>query len=1018
MAAKLVRKLTTAILSMLAFVLALTVNPGGDAGIAYASPAITIADPLDGAVVGPETMRISGTYAGLYDIRLYIGGLQQAAAVLDNPDSDAGGWHYDLDTTGYSGEVQLLARGLDKTTRYGIWSETVTITVNNPAAARPEVRIVSPVEGTPLSGTIPVRVTVSPSASTAAVNVRIDGGAWQTAVLEQNGSAYTVTWDTYNLGDKTSSIEARAVNALGAETRSRTVYAQVGAGTHETVVVPKTDRAMWIWEAASYSMLLNPGSRQVLDALASDTTTFGSDPVTTLYFAVGPYSGMDVMEDAPSLLRDFISWAHDRGYRVYACIAGGTSPPYMGAFEVFHDVALRHFEQVLNYNVGSPHEARFDGINVDIEPYISPQFAENAPSLQLQYLDLLGKMAERRNAAGLNLPIGPAIPKWYDTSAAAANITWNSQTKWLSEHVQDVSDYISIMDYRDTADGSAGIIAGAEGEIAYGEAIGKPNSVVIGVETLDIASSGDPEQITFREEGRAVMETELDKVYAAFGARPSFGGIAMHHYDSIRWLPSNWGPDGSWWQPPADTEPPGPVSSPPVATALDYQSVRIGYGRASDNTDVEGYLVYRDTTPSFTPRPDLIAGKSRTLSFQDIGLLPSTTYYYKVAAIDLRGNIGPVSAETSATTGATALKPMIVSTMGVARSGDNAVVTLRVSDRQTMQPLPAEVGGRFTYAGGLYGTAKADAEGFVSIVSEKITTGYQVGFEPRRIEASGYYWAQAYDTPHRAAAIPKAKLNGLGLSTGTLTVPFASGTSGYTAIVPASATSVRVTPAAADSGTAIRVNGTPVASGSESADIPLHEGANRIVVQLWTADGDSDSVYTIAINRYPAIGNTFEPADDTFVYQNGPAQNFGTEPYLDVYDRTNAAGGGDRMVYLKFDLSRYGEAVQTATLYVYAASAPPGPVELTVAGYDNDAWSETTMNWNNRLTGPMHPVGTLIVDRAGWHRVDATAFVQSQTDGKASFRIMDNTTSETLLQFHSKEHAVNHPYLLLNEPVP
>ncbi|MCG6197596.1 fibronectin type III domain-containing protein, partial [Anoxybacillus sp. LAT_38] len=97
----------------------------------------------------------------------------------------------------------------------------------------------------------------------------------------------------------------------------------------------------------------------------------------------------------------------------------------------------------------------------------------------------------------------------YDSAAQAQNIPWRGTATWLSEHVQNISDYVAIMDYRDTADGSAGIIQGALGELAYANAIGKPGSVVIAVETLDIADGGDPETITFREEGRTHMESEL-----------------------------------------------------------------------------------------------------------------------------------------------------------------------------------------------------------------------------------------------------------------------------------------------------------------------------------------------------------------------------------------------------------------------------------------------------------------------------------------------------------------------------
>jgi hypothetical protein len=110
----------------------------------------------------------------------------------------------------------------------------------------------------------------------------------------------------------------------------------------------------------------------------------------------------------------------------------------------------------------------------------------------------------------------------------------------LNDHVQDLTDYVSLMDYTETA---TGIIARAAHEIAYG----RPNSVVIGVESKDLSGTGDPETVTFYEEGRTYMEAELDKVYAAEAGQPSFAGIAMHHYGTLLQLPSVWGEDGVYY---------------------------------------------------------------------------------------------------------------------------------------------------------------------------------------------------------------------------------------------------------------------------------------------------------------------------------------------------------------------------------------------------------------------------------------------------------------------------------------
>lgn len=721
---------------------------------ASAESSLTIDTPADGEDVDVGTITVSGRYSEAYAIKLIVGGTEQLDTRMEGESgAESGTWSAELDTSRYDGEITLVAKGTNSTTRYGVTSAPAVITVNNPDAVKPVVTIISPRDGEKVKGSgTTVQVFVASPNPLTKVEVRINGGAWKRA--GKSGKVYKYNWNTKGLGNKTSSIEARAVDSRGNIGRSLTVYASTGSGTHEDITLAKQDRAMWIWEKAAYNLFLNPGSRTALKAFADDTSTFDSDPITTFYVGVFPYGGVDILEEYPEKVRDFVRWAHDNGYQVHACIAGGTTPPYLGALTPYHEHAIREMEKVINYNISAAPDERFDGVNVDIEPYILPEFGAEKPSVQRQYLDVLQKMIGRRDTAGIDLPFGPAIPRWFDSSASSSDITWNGETKWLSEHVQDISDYISIMDYRDTADGSAGIIAQAQGELAYANAIGKPNSVVVGVETLDIANSGDPETITFREEGRTYMEAELDKVYAAFNGNPAFAGIAMHHYDSIRWLPSVWGPDGHLWRvKPEDTSPPSALSGDPEAAAFDYQSINLSYGRATDDSDIEHYLIYRSTEPDFTADESSLAGSSRNLTYVDSGLLPDTTYYYKVAAMDISGNVGPATSATSSATASTYLRPMIIGDMDVVFNGTRAEVSLHIVDLETGDGVTAAVYGRFTQSGGRYIEMRTDADGLATGSSEALTfPSGEAGFWPQRIVAPGYYWASAYDERRNATA--------------------------------------------------------------------------------------------------------------------------------------------------------------------------------------------------------------------------------------------------------------------------
>jgi fibronectin type 3 domain-containing protein len=73
---------------------------------------------------------------------------------------------------------------------------------------------------------------------------------------------------------------------------------------------------------------------------------------------------------------------------------------------------------------------------------------------------------------------------------------------------------------------------------------------------------------------------------------------------------------------------------------------------ANTEPDLQRYNVYRGTIAGFpvTLGTTMPVAQPTTNSLSNTGLNPSTTYYYKVSAVDTAGNIGPLSAERSGTT--------------------------------------------------------------------------------------------------------------------------------------------------------------------------------------------------------------------------------------------------------------------------------------------------------------------------------------------------------------------------------
>ncbi len=165
------------------------------------------------------------------------------------------------------------------------------------------------------------------------------------------------------------------------------------------------------------------------------------------------------------------------------------------------------------------------GVHFDVEPYSLPEWSSDMNGTANQYLNLLEALGKELTGSGLRLVVD--VPFWYD----ARKVTRGGSTRSLHELVIDRVDVVTLMDYRDHAAPPDGIIDNASTEIAY--ANGVKRRVVIGVETL---CGLDPPLVTFCEEGAAAMDKALLDTKAAHGSAPSFGGFAVHHYESWKSL--------------------------------------------------------------------------------------------------------------------------------------------------------------------------------------------------------------------------------------------------------------------------------------------------------------------------------------------------------------------------------------------------------------------------------------------------------------------------------------------------
>ncbi len=238
---------------------------------------------------------------------------------------------------------------------------------------------------------------------------------------------------------------------------------------------------LWVWERPT-------------PALIEAVETDGFD---TVYLHVPPGSASD--RD----IRHFVESAHEISVSVYA-LAGVPRWAQQPA----------PFYGWLDEIVGSQ---RFDGIVLDIEPYLLADW--NDPKRRAGLLTGFLSVLEVAHAKAGALPMVTTVPFWWDDPRYQVK-----RGALLIEEVLMRSDRIAVMAYRDQLESGDGIIALAADEISLAARLGKQVVVTLHVapETLD--------KLTFHEEGRAALEAAASLLAETWRVGRGLAGVAIHSY--------------------------------------------------------------------------------------------------------------------------------------------------------------------------------------------------------------------------------------------------------------------------------------------------------------------------------------------------------------------------------------------------------------------------------------------------------------------------------------------------------
>jgi hypothetical protein len=244
-------------------------------------------------------------------------------------------------------------------------------------------------------------------------------------------------------------------------------------------------RAMWVWNTKT---LFDPGQPDK----ASRFFAFCSDNrIREIYLALefnrGIAEGIPKYEVRnPEGCREFLARAHQAGLHV----EGLAGTPEWAVCEN-HAHALAAAEAALAFNRAGPAAARLDGVHFDVEPYLLLGYSDPEYRTQIlqEFLEMVSQCATRVRTEP-DLTFSCDVPAWFYPGGGLDRerlmVTFKGAEKTVGEHLTDLLETVTIMDYTNQADGAGGIIARGLPALSYAAARGK--KIIVGLETF---SEGD-----------------------------------------------------------------------------------------------------------------------------------------------------------------------------------------------------------------------------------------------------------------------------------------------------------------------------------------------------------------------------------------------------------------------------------------------------------------------------------------------------------------------------------------------
>ena len=195
-------------------------------------------------------------------------------------------------------------------------------------------------------------------------------------------------------------------------------------------------------------------------------------------------------------------------------------------FSENHERTLKELRTIIDFSKTLPKDTLFKGIKYDVEPYCTKEWkARRTPIYPMMhdYLTLLRKAGSILDEEAPHLWLAADTPFWWDKDRFV--LEFEGKKKRFNEHVQDLTDFITIMSYRRS---TRKVLDCVEEERKYATRIKK--MIFPSLETVKLEQ--DP-HVSFWGVPNEEFWKVLPELLEAAERDPAIGGVMIHCYRSL-----------------------------------------------------------------------------------------------------------------------------------------------------------------------------------------------------------------------------------------------------------------------------------------------------------------------------------------------------------------------------------------------------------------------------------------------------------------------------------------------------